>query len=511
MQQIAQLSRHLFDDITVQDVLQTLEKKYTLTAQPAQTSQIIFFDTFDWRLYAENMLFFLKDQQFHLRDFADNALITPLRLTAGAPRVWKELPDSDIKTLLQPIIEMRALLAQTSFSLTTEKILVLNRDKKIVASLTFSEMSSNGDESTYRSVDLRAVRGYNKWFLKLSRDLEAFGNARPDTLVHLLTTSLAASGRAPLDYTSGLSLKLQPEMTGLSAARTIYRTLFETMQTNLPGILDDLDSEFLHDFRVAVRRTRSALALIKDVIDPEVTARFKEDFRYLGQITGPVRDLDVYLLCEENYKSRLPGYLLEGLHSFFNDLKSQRRVEQKKLIRALNAPRAQAILDDWQQFLESEDENNQAKHSQTPVEQLAKTIITKRFKRVLQDGSAITDQSPDEALHKLRIQGKKLRYVLEFFSSLFPEQEMKKLIRQLKILQNNLGDFNDLSVQQDMLKYTLSVMKPGTVKNKKTSASIGGLLTNLYHEHQQVRARFAESFASFSAPKNKKLYNKIFR
>jgi CHAD domain-containing protein len=87
---------------------------------------------------------------------------------------------------------------------------------------------------------------------------------------------------------------------------------------------------------------------------------------------------------------------------------------------------------------------------------------------------------------------------------------MKQLIKQLKLLQNNLGNFNDLSVQQDMLKYTLSVLKPGTVKAKKTSASIGGLLTNLYHESREVRTHFEETFAAFSAKSNLALYRKLF-
>jgi CHAD domain-containing protein len=134
----------------------------------------------------------------------------------------------------------------------------------------------------------------------------------------------------------------------------------------------------------------------------------------------------------------------------------------------------------------------------------------KRFKRILRDGRAIDAHSPDQDLHRLRIQGKKLRYCLEFFSSLYPQGEMKKLISQLKGLQNNLGDFNDLSVQQEMLQQYLATLKPGTVKSKKLSAAIGGLLTNLYHEHRQVRTHFEETFDRFSDTKNVKLYKKLF-
>ncbi|RWX49302.1 CHAD domain-containing protein, partial [Candidatus Electrothrix communis] len=102
-------------------------------------------------------------------------------------------------------------------------------------------------------------------------------------------------------------------MDALTATKTIYRDLLAIMRKNEQGILDDLDSEFLHDFRVAIRRTRSGLDMIKNVLEPKISTRFKEEFRFLGKITGPMRDLDVYLLMEDDYKVRLPDHLQKGL------------------------------------------------------------------------------------------------------------------------------------------------------------------------------------------------------
>ena len=45
------------------------------------------------------------------------------------------------------------------------------------------------------------------------------------------------------------------------------------MTENLPGLLDDIDTEFLHDFRVAVRRTRSTLKLGRPALPAEVRTR----------------------------------------------------------------------------------------------------------------------------------------------------------------------------------------------------------------------------------------------
>ncbi len=509
MQPLAQLSRRLADDVSSRELLEILSEKYSLAEQEPRTAEITYLDTFDWRLYAAKRLCRLEDKTLFLTDFTDRLLAAPLPLTGKTiPRFHQQLPESELRTELAGIIDIRALLPQVTFSRTSMEVQVLNRDEKVVAHLLFLSIDP-GNGEVIHSLQLREVRGYNKWFLKLSRDLGRFGSPQPDTGVHGLETALAALGRAPMEYSSGFFVPLQPDMAAIEAAKAIYRNLLATMRSNERGIIEDLDSEFLHDFRVAVRRTRSGLALLKNVLDPEICERFKDEFRFLGRITGPVRDLDVYLLMEDNYKARLPGHLQEGLHYFFEDLAKRRRLEQKKLVRNLAAPRYQSIIEDWQDYLDQPDSGENS-NSLVPVAKLADTIITKRFKRVLRDGRAIHADSPDEDLHRLRIQGKKLRYCLEFFAALYPAKEMKVLIKQLKVLQNNLGDFNDLSVQQEMLQQYLAALRPGTVKSKKLSAAIGGLLTNLYHEHRRVRTRFDDAFARFAEPRNIKLYKKLF-
>ncbi len=509
MQPLAQLSRNLPDTVTAREVVDYLDGKYTLNELPARTTDVTFFDTFDWRLYENNRLCYLQDKILCLTDLTDRQQVSPLPLKGQPHRFWWQFPESDLKQALAEVLDVRALMSHAAFSQTTLELQMLNRDEKVVATVLLTELDLGNGENIH-SVQLREVRGYNKWFLKLSRDLANFGEPQPDTRVHTLTTAMAAVGRTPMEYSSGFSVPLSPDMESLTAAKTIYKNLLTTMLANEQGIIDDLDSEFLHDFRVAIRRTRSGLSLIKDVLEPEISSRFKEDFRYLGRITGPVRDLDVYLLMEDNYKARLPEHLQEGLHYFFEDLAKKRNREQKKLVHTIKALRYQSITHDWQEYLDQEDDELHGENSRVTIGTLAKKIIAKRLQRILRDGEAIHPGSPDEELHRLRIQGKKMRYSLEFFSSLYPKQEMKTLIKQLKLLQNNLGNFNDLSVQQEMLKHYLAAIKPGTVKSKKLSAAIGGLLTNLYHEHRRVRTQFEETFARFAAKKNLALYRKLF-
>ena len=64
----------------------------------------------------------------------------------------------------------------------------------------------------------------------------------------------------------------------------------------MPGTLADVDSEFLHDLRVAVRRSRALQRELRGVFPPEPLRVFRDGFRELQVLTGPTRDLDVQLL-----------------------------------------------------------------------------------------------------------------------------------------------------------------------------------------------------------------------
>src|SRR5271165_2825697 len=89
---------------------------------------------------------------------------------------------------------------------------------------------------------------------------------------------------------------LSPELPAGRALASILTVLLDTIEANVPGTVRDIDTEFLHDLRVAVRWTRSALKVCGPALPGELARRFKPEFRWLGDLTTPTRDLDVYLL-----------------------------------------------------------------------------------------------------------------------------------------------------------------------------------------------------------------------
>ena len=262
----------------------------------------------------------------------------------------------------------------------------------------------------------------------------------------------------------------------------------------------DIDVEFLHDFRVAVRRTRSLLVQIKGALEPVATRHAKSEFSWLGRATNVVRDMDVFLLEADRFRRLLPIEYRPAIQTFLDYLSQKRMDERKVMLDILDGKRCSELLTDWQDFLEKP-EADVAKlgaHGRQAIRKRALKVINKRFHRVINEGLDIDESSPDQALHGLRIQCKRLRYLLEFFASIFPKNIVKSLISKLKQLQENLGEFNDLCVQVQVLDdFTKKVLSPREDARGELVA-MGILMGEFYARKRMVRNDFTAAFLSFA-------------
>ncbi len=498
------------EEYTLSKLHDLLTNAFAVLPRPVEKSSRHCYDSFDWRLFQKKLLLTCEDNSWILKDF-QGVQLDHLPCHSKTIRFAHQFPDSSLAETLANIFGVRALLLLGVEDLHLSSCNILDSDNAIIAFLDVEQSTNRSRGNRRLTIHLRKVRSYNKVAKQVTDLLETAGGVRVSSGVDALSVVLQGSDRAPLDYSSRYAVPLHPDTRSIEAIRQIHTFLLTAIDRNEPGIIDDIDTEFLHDLRVAVRRTRSALTLINDVLAPEVSSQFQEAFRHIGQLTGPVRDLDVYLLSEKDYTARLPARLQEGMGYFFADLENRRAQEQHKLVRSLRSPRYKQILSDWHHLLNGSHGLPAGKHGDIPIAVLANRTIHKRFRRVLRDGRKIHRNTADKSLHRLRIQCKKLRYCLEFFAPLYNKQQMKTLTRQLKRLQNNLGDFNDLSVQQEMLADYLSTINPRTRKSRELAAAIGGLMTDLAQQHHQVRTHFEKTFSRFSRPDTLTLYRKLFR
>ena len=287
----------------------------------------VFYDTFDWLLFNQSLSLHQAGQELYLRALPDGEIISSL-FTTAVPRFSWDFPESALKNHLGPIIEPRALLVLSELQMQSCTYRILNKDRKTVAHLSYTEAGAAQDSSptTIASyLSLRAVRGYPKYAQQITTHLEQAGYSFSNWGEFYFRT-LEAAGKEPGSYSSKMDVQLEPGMRSDEAAKIILRRLLEIIKANEAGIQADIDTEFLHDYRVAIRRTRSALSQIKDVFPTRTNARFKGEFANLGKFTNELRDLDVYLLSEDKYCDMLPDVLRDDISPLFEYLRAQREI-----------------------------------------------------------------------------------------------------------------------------------------------------------------------------------------
>ncbi len=300
---------------------------------------------------------------------------------------------------------------------------------------------------------------------------------------------------------------LAPDDIADTSARRIIHRLFRAALANVNGVAADVDAESLHDLRVAIRRTRTALSQIKGVLPASVVDPISHEFKWLGDITGPCRDLDVFLLAlnSEQRRSGIPGGVVASLEDF---LREKRQREHSLVCAALQSERFQHLVENWSRFLQTgtEEETGPPLASSVIIE-VASSQILKAYRRIQKRGAAIDIDSPAVLLHRLRIDGKKLRYLLEFFSELYPGTTIERFIKELKQLQDILGGFNDTEVQLALIN---TFVEHGTA----SSATLEGMnrLTQTITERQrELRSEFAERFDIFASDESRKRYKRTFK
>ncbi|MHB1400541.1 MAG: CHAD domain-containing protein [Trichloromonadaceae bacterium] len=302
---------------------------------------------------------------------------------------------------------------------------------------------------------------------------------------------------------------LAPHLPAGAAVRGILLRLLGVLDEQEAGLRAGLDAECLHDFRVAVRRTRSVLGQLKATLPPAVLKRFRPEFAWLGELTSPTRDLDVYLHKFPAYCDWLPAETRDDLKPLLELLHRQRDLARARMLAGLDSERFLQLKSQWRFFLTMAEDDSSPPQALRPLRELTDSSLCRALRKALRDGAAITGQSPAADLHELRKTCKKLRYLLEFFQELYSPKAMGRLIRALKGLQDNLGEFQDLQVHSEaLLGFSRQMVEEGEVP-PQTLLALGMLVETLRARQQRARKEFNERFAGFASAENRRLLSDI--
>jgi CHAD domain-containing protein len=466
-----------------------------------RTLRRVWLDTFDWRLYRSGLTL----EQVSSRGSVELTLTGrdggvlaaehpgrirwPLRLDA--------LPAGPLRDQLAPVAGVRALLpvARATSAITGRR--VVNSDEKTVARVSVDQMSVSFPVAAALPPRLTVtpLRGYETQALRVT-DLLAAAPGIADGVKPALEAALTAAGQKPGEYPGKADVRLTARMPAATALAIVLTALLNTVEANVAGTVRDVDTEFLHDLRIAVRRTRSALKLAGDVLPTDLVDRYRKEFRWLGDATTPTRDLDVYLLTLPEMTAHLVAGTAAELEPFQAHLAKSRAAAQRDLARALRSGRFSRLTHEWRHALETAP----AGAERPSTARLAASRIARAHRRVLRDGRAITEASPPESLHDLRKRCKELRYLLEFFGSLYDPAARWQAARELKGLQDCLGEFQDTQVQRDELRAFAAQMMDEHSAPAATLLAMGEIAGRLATRERRARAEFAGRFRQFASP-----------
>jgi CHAD domain-containing protein len=353
----------------------------------------------------------------------------------------------------------------------------------------------------------QGLRGYDRALAQLDERLRQGAAETPlalEDVPSVLFPDLAF-------YRGKPDIAMSPDEIAFRAATDIVGVHLALARRNEPGVIADHDTEFLHDYRVALRKVRSVLSLFKGVYDADQTQALKARFSALMAPTGRLRDLDVYLLERDLYFELLPEALHGGLAVMFDLFAEARAREQARLARRLRSAAYAREIAALQEMFETGAGLLPGPEAEAHALDYARRLIWKRYRKVCRLGMRIDDATPDPEVHELRIQCKKLRYLMEFFAPLFGRKKLAALIKALKALQDRLGAFNDYAVQQAALEAFLRDLGSGDARGAvEIAKSVGALIAILHRRQDEARTRIAASFAGFDGRETRAGFRALF-
>ena len=479
----------------VSDVLAT---RWKVSTDPATSSRWTCLDTADWRLHRAGMT--LRDAR-HGR-WAELVLSTgsePITAPARAhawPNRLDALPPSAVRERISSTVGVRALLPLAQVDVRSTPMRLLDDAEKTRVRLRIDQQSLGG--ASRRALPLRvlitALRGYE-------RDARRCADLLTDVLAQVdalpaATIAMTAAGHVPGQPTAP-ALRLDAGAPAAESLAHVLRWHADVIDAVRPGVLDDIDPEYLHEMRTAVRATRSMLDIARDLIANTQTARFAADFAWLGQLTTPVRDLDVYLL-------ELAGQGEVDVAGL-DDLAPLRRLLARRRTRALRTLRiglrsdpGERLSAEWRRAL---DALSVAYVGGPTTDEIGLRYARRAHRQIVKAAAGLTADSPADELHRLRRRCKRMRYLLQSYESIYDPAPHHDVITRLKKLQDRLGAIQDTDVQlREIAAIAARLSRRPHVTPVRTVLAMGALRDRASLRDSSARSDLARQLRRFCAP-----------
>ena len=433
------------------------ESGYTVEQLEPVRNVDTYLDTFDWSLLKNKLglryrvsngtaMYTLKSME-SIEDGIAKRMETEIMLD-GRVDVPALVPVKQIRKLVDGIVFPRKLLEQIQVRTDRRRYRLLSPEG--------AEIELAFDTSSFSLRGLHKPRPIRKL-----NELEAEIRDGPGTALEALSSLLLSKFNYPQATASKLEVAIErfkiaipskkpPEKLRVRlddrldvAVQKILTHQMHRFREQFPGVQRDVDTEFVHQARVAIRRMRSALRLFRDAIPEGTAAYLRGELKWLGKRFGGVRDLDVFLLNLSRFQEKIERFPAKKRQAFENGIEKRRRSLLKTLNEVLESPRYKTFERRFVQFLTRPVPSRpRAPLAVKAVREVAPVLIMERFDAAIEQGRVLHANSKLKQYHLLRIQMKRLRYACEFMAPAY-EGALDAFVERMVEIQDCLGELQD--------------------------------------------------------------------
>lgn len=258
---------------------------------------------------------------------------------------------------------------------------------------------------------------------------------------------------------------LTPAMPVADAAKAVLAARFAVVRNFLPLAAEKPheNSEYVHQLRVGTRRAAAALRVFADALPNKQLKAAKRTLRAVRRAAGEARDWDVFLASLPEAKP-LDTVVGRPARDFLMGFAVGERTAAQVLLASATAeagPLLTEQCDDLPTHVRAPEDDSLATFGALAAHQLG---------TLLREFTAAVTANPTEpeALHALRISGKRVRYAIEIFADCFPPALKESVYPAVENVQELLGGIQDAVVGVERLasiRVTVEAVLPDHAKS----------------------------------------------
>lgn len=352
-------------------------------------------------------------------------------------------------------------------------------DSTIEAALDFGTVEGGGRSEPIAELELELLKGDAADLFALAQKLP-LGPELAWSIVSKGERGHALAFDLPFTAAKARGVALSDEMDVGQGFQAIAWNCLTQVLANYRGVIASGNPEAVHQTRVGIRRLRAAFSLFGDRVADARSPVYRAEWKAVASALGPARDLHVLIERVET-AARESGVdaaeLLRHLHG-------KRAAATREAQATLAGAPFQHLLIGFAEWLE-----RGLPRDPEPIAQFAVKVLSRRRRKIAR--ARPIGRLADEALHDLRIKGKKLRYAAEFFAALYPgdhaREDRRAFARAIGKLQDHLGSVHDLAVAHGQHEALFADLEP------ISAAGLSAQLAELLESHGPSRRALVRS------------------